>query len=71
MRLLILLIELEVLFAAGVHGTELLTDISKISRHWGQMSTYADNADSVFGVANVGLPDGCQLVSTSYTVCIG
>ncbi len=70
MRLSILLIELEVLFAAGVHGTELLTDISKISRHWGQMSTYADNADNVFGLPNVGLPDGCQLVCIFHIVCI-
>lgn len=40
---------------------ELLTDISKISRSWGQISTYADNADNSFGVEDVGLPSGCQV----------
>ena len=41
----------------------LLTDISIISRYWGQISTYADNPDNYFGVDYVGLPDGCQVVS--------
>jgi hypothetical protein len=40
-----------------------LTDISIISRYWGQISTYADNPDNYFGVDFVGLPDGCQVVS--------
>jgi len=42
---------------------DLLTDINKISRSWGQVSTYADNAENYFGVEYVGLPDGCQIVS--------
>ncbi len=43
---------------------DLLTDINKISRSWGQVSTYADNAENYFGIEYVGLPDGCQIVST-------
>lgn len=41
----------------------LLTDISIISRYWGQISPYADNLDNYFGVDYVGLPNGCQVVS--------
>jgi hypothetical protein len=41
----------------------LLTDISIISRYWGQVSPYVDNPDDYFGVDYVGLPDGCQMVS--------
>jgi hypothetical protein len=39
----------------------LLTDLSVISRSWGQISTYADNSDDHFGVKDVGLPDGCGI----------
>ncbi|KAK2069973.1 hypothetical protein P8C59_004512 [Phyllachora maydis] len=39
----------------------LLTDINIISRHWGQLSPYADNAEEAFGVEKVGLPDGCGI----------
>ena len=39
----------------------LLTDLSVISRHWGQISPYADNDDTHFGVEHVGLPDGCAI----------
>jgi hypothetical protein len=39
----------------------LLTDLSVISRSWGQISTYADNPENYFGVQNVGLPDGCGI----------
>lgn len=42
----------------------LLTDISQISRSWGQISVYADNDEDYFGVDYVGLPDGCQVVSS-------
>lgn len=50
--------------AAGVRAAaDLLTDISKISRSWGQISVYADNDEDYFGVEYVGLPDGCQIVS--------
>lgn len=42
-------------------GNDLLTDINVISRSWGQISTYEDNAEDYFGVKNVGLPDGCQI----------
>ncbi|KAK5167034.1 uncharacterized protein LTR77_007763 [Saxophila tyrrhenica] len=40
---------------------ELLTDINQISQYWGQIAPYRDNADSAFGVNNVGLPNGCQI----------
>ncbi|GME37750.1 putative histidine phosphatase superfamily clade-2 protein [Neofusicoccum parvum] len=39
----------------------LLTDINEISKHWGQISPYADNPADIFGVKDVGLPDGCQV----------
>jgi hypothetical protein len=39
----------------------LLTDLSVISRNWGQLSPYVDNADSYFGVQDVGIPDGCGI----------
>jgi hypothetical protein len=41
--------------------TKLVTDIAKISRSWGQISTYADNSEDYFGVCDVGLPSGCQV----------
>jgi hypothetical protein len=40
---------------------QLLTDLSVISRYWGQVSPYADNAENAFGVSAVGLPAGCQV----------
>lgn len=43
------------------NGDVLLTDISVISRSWGQISTYADNPDDYFGVYDVGLPDECGI----------
>lgn len=50
--------------AAGVRAADnLLTDITQISRSWGQISVYADNDEDYFGVDYVGLPDGCQIVS--------
>jgi hypothetical protein len=42
-------------------SASLLTDLSTISSHWGQLSPYADNAENYFGVQDVGLPDGCQI----------
>jgi hypothetical protein len=58
-------ISLAVLITAScIHAeVDLLTDISKISRSWGQVSVYADNDENYFGVEYVGLPDGCQVVS--------
>lgn len=50
---------------------DLLTDISKISRNWGQVSPYADNPENYFGVEYVGLPDGCQIVKNIPTTCPG
>lgn len=50
------------LSAVAVRGDDLLTDISKIQRYWGQISPYADNPDDIFGVDYVGLPDNCQIV---------
>lgn len=49
--------------ATGAASSDnLLTDINVISRYWGQISTYQDNPENYFGVQNVGLPDGCQVV---------
>ena len=42
-------------------SAELLSDISVISRYWGQLTPYADNTDDYFGVSDVGLPNGCQV----------
>lgn len=42
-------------------SASLETDINKIQRYWGQISPYADNAESIFGVEDVGLPDGCAI----------
>lgn len=47
--------------AALAQNTTLLTDINTISQYWGQISTYRDNDEALFGVQNVGLPDGCQI----------
>lgn len=48
--------------AVGAQTIDLLTDINKISRYWGQISPYADNPENYFGIDYVGLPDGCQIV---------
>lgn len=54
-----------IVVAAQVHAAvDLLTDISQISRSWGEVSAYGDNDEDYFGVGYVGLPDGCQIVST-------
>ncbi|KUJ23822.1 putative phytase [Mollisia scopiformis] len=53
------------LSVARVSAIDLETDISKISRSWGQVSVYADNDEDYFGVEYVGLPDGCQIESAS------
>jgi hypothetical protein len=50
--------------AVTVQAEDLLTDITKIQRYWGQITPYADNEPDYFGVGYVGLPDGCQIVST-------
>jgi hypothetical protein len=42
-------------------STPLATDISVISKYWGQLSPYSDNTDNYFSVQDVGLPDGCQI----------
>lgn len=39
----------------------LLQDIDQISKHWGQLSPYRDNDERLFGVQDVGLPNGCQV----------
>jgi hypothetical protein len=51
------------LFSAAWAQVNLLTDISQVSRSWGQISVYEDNPEDYFGVDYVGLPDGCQIVS--------
>jgi hypothetical protein len=45
-------IAVTVLVSASCVRTEadILTDITKISRNWGQISPYADNTDDYFGV---------------------
>jgi hypothetical protein len=45
-------------------GEKLLTDISRIQKYWGEITPYSDNAENYFGVEYVGLPDGCQVVSS-------
>ncbi|KAF8848142.1 phosphoglycerate mutase-like protein [Acephala macrosclerotiorum] len=55
-----------IVVAAQVHAAvDLLTDISQISRSWGEVSAYGDNDEDYFGVGYVGLPDGCQIESVS------
>lgn len=56
----LLLLALALSIEAGT--TSLLTDISKISRYWGQLTPYKDNPDDLFGVKYTGLPAGCQIV---------
>ena len=43
------------------NSTKLLTDLDIISKYWGEISPYSDNADNYFGVQDVGIPSGCQL----------
>ena len=50
------------LTASLANAVELLTDITKIQKYWGQISPYADNSEDYFGVKYTGLPDGCQIV---------
>lgn len=50
-----------VALAAALTQAQLVTDIPTISRYWGQISPYADNAENHFGVQVTGLPDGCQV----------
>lgn len=38
-----------------------ITDISVISKHWGQITPYSDNNETYFGVNDTGLPDSCQI----------
>ncbi len=49
------------LFSKHTSNATLLTDLSIISRSWGQVSPYMDNTDSYFGVNDVGIPDGCAI----------
>ncbi|KAH8674341.1 histidine phosphatase [Xylariales sp. PMI_506] len=42
-------------------SSSLVTDLSVISRYWGQLSTYAANEENYFGVNSVGLPAGCAV----------
>src|ERR1700753_4027087 len=42
-------------------GSQLISDLSVISQHWGQISPYSDNDDRYFGVQDIGLPDGCGI----------
>ena len=42
-------------------SSSLLTDLNIISSYWGQLSPYADNVETYFGVEYAGLPDGCQI----------
>lgn len=47
--------------SSASNSSKLLTDLNVIQRYWGQISPYADNAESHFGVEDVGLPDGCAI----------
>lgn len=47
--------------AVNYSSPALLTDLNEISKHWGQIAPYVDNAADAFGVKDVGLPDGCQV----------
>lgn len=49
--------------AVAAHNSSgnVLTDLNIIQRYWGQLSPYADNDESYFGVEDVGLPDGCGI----------
>ncbi|TID18573.1 histidine phosphatase superfamily clade-2 protein [Venturia nashicola] len=42
-------------------SAQLIDDIGTISKYWGQLSPYSENPDDIFGVEDVGLPDGCQI----------
>lgn len=42
-------------------STTLLTDLSIISQHWGQITPYFENNETYFGVNDTGLPDSCQV----------
>ncbi|KAF2490043.1 3-phytase [Lophium mytilinum] len=42
-------------------STSLISDTNLISKYWGQLTPYADNAADYFSVQDVGIPDGCQL----------
>ncbi len=57
------------LSSVAVGAQDLLTDITQIQRHWGQLAPYADNVENYFGVEYVGLPDGCQVVSGRGFIC--
>lgn len=50
-----------VAFAITIAQAQLITDIPTISRYWGQISPYADNAEDFFGVHVAGIPNGCQI----------
>lgn len=47
--------------SAPSSSAPLVSDISVISKYWGQLSPYSENVDNFFGVHDVGLPDGCQI----------
>lgn len=47
--------------SASNASSAVVTDRNVIQRYWGQLSPYADNAESYFGVEDVGLPDGCGI----------
>lgn len=48
-------------FRKRANDATLLTDLSLISRNWGQISPYLDNDANYFSVQDVGLPDGCGI----------
>lgn len=52
----------DVLAQQSLHSFDsTIDDADFVSRHWGQISTYRENAPNHFGVKDVGLPDGCQI----------
>ena len=42
-------------------SAQLVTDLSTISRYWGMLTPYSDNAPDLWGVQDVGIPAGCQV----------
>ena len=42
-------------------SAQLVTDLSTISRYWGPLTPYSDNAPDLWGVQDTGIPAGCQI----------
>ncbi|KAJ3482023.1 hypothetical protein NLG97_g7676 [Lecanicillium saksenae] len=58
-------LSMALLAVASNASAYVLTDAKGAYRSWGELSVYEDNDEDAFGVAYVGLPDGCQVESVS------